>query len=89
MKIKFENVGRSHATWVADYPRTAPLEDICSDERWWMRQLRGKMMSTPDWCFNKKEGCVDIWAGFRHIGTARIMVDGSEVGAEEGEASDA
>lgn len=60
MKIMFENVGRSHATWISEYPREVPLEDICCDEKWWVRQLRGKMMSEPDWCYNEKERCVDM-----------------------------
>ena len=79
MKIKFENVGRSHATWIAEYPKEMPLEDICCDEKWWVRQLRGKMMSVPDWCYNEKERCVDIFARFRCVGTARCVDEEDEV----------
>ena len=79
MKIKFENVGRSHATWISEYPIEVPLEKICNDEMWWMQQLRGKMMSTPDWCYNEKERCVDIFAGFRCVGTARCVDEEGEV----------
>lgn len=76
MKIQFENVGRNKLNWTAEYPITATLENICEDWKWWCNQLAKALRSDPEWVFNEKENCVDIFAGWHHVGTARIATEG-------------
>ena len=73
MKIKFENVGRHKRTWEAEYPRDVSLQAAAENEGWWLRQLHGAILSTPDWFYNKEEDCVDIFAGWRCVGKAYIV----------------
>lgn len=72
MKIKFENVGRDKMTWTADYPITAPLENICEDWKWWCNQLARALRSDPEWVFDQEKNCVKIFAGWACVGTARV-----------------
>ena len=72
MRIVFENVGRNRESWEADYPHEVSLEAAAENEGWWLRQLRGVILSSPDWAYNAKDNCVYIFAGWCCVGTARI-----------------
>ena len=73
MRIIFQNVGRNHESWEADYPHEVSLEAAAENEAWWFRQLRGIILSTPDWAYSAKDDCVNIFAGWRCVGTARVV----------------
>lgn len=85
MKIEFEKVGRSGASWTAEHPNARTVEDLCCDEYWWLRQLRGKVMSEPDWYYDLDRGRVVILAGVRCVGFARVV--GEAVPVRKGGAS--
>lgn len=79
MKIKFENVGRNNATWVADYPSNVSLEAACENDAWWDRQLRGKLLSRDVMpLYDEEKDRVVIFAGFHAVGEARLVQEGEQ-----------
>lgn len=78
MKIKFENVGRFNKTWIAEYPAEVPLEIACRNTLWWPRQLAHALRSDPEWAYNEKDKCVDIFAGWHCVGRAVVVEGGAE-----------